>query len=396
MSSISQHQSRRCAGARFAEPTDRGRLIASQSTGQPRASRLSLMVVSLLLFVSATVGVASGDAQASTPVDWKITALDLLSKDQYGRPVVEVWLEATGDVMSDRVTVSWTNAEFVETRPAGGLAERCSQEGGSGTCTFQVSVYPGSGAWLGRFVLVGNVESTWATSTFFLTEARPTNPNALRKIYVDANQTNNKSTIRGYRTDLATNFSRIAGADRIDTAIAIANDRSFERPVTTVAIARSDTFPDALAAGPLVARKNAVLLFTPTAQLDARVERWVTSNVPRGSEVIILGNSGAVSASVENRFATLGYRTSRLGGADRFETALAIDRAVGVDYRSGVLFLADGRSFADAVCAGAAASVQYRLSGASRAPGVLLLTDGRNIQPTLRAGSTATRHRRSL
>ena len=62
---------------------------------------------------------------------------------------------------------------------------------------------------------------------------------------------------------------RVAGSDRVATAIAL-SQRSF-RSAPAVVIARSDAYADALAAAPLAGKLHAPVLLTPPSSLDGRV-----------------------------------------------------------------------------------------------------------------------------
>lgn len=161
--------------------------------------------------------------------------------------------------------------------------------------------------------------------------------------------------------------SRIAGADRFETAAAIA--AHFPPTPQAAYIATGETFPDALAAVPVAIRRNApVLLVTrddvppPTA---AALERLLPESI------VVVGGEGAVGEGVlaELRRFTTGPVT-RLSGPDRYATAVALagDREPVVP----VVYLASGRSFPDALAIGPVA-------GAVGAP--LLLTDP-NVLPS--------------
>jgi putative cell wall-binding protein len=337
----------------------------------------------LVAAAMAAVGLAlaSGSAaSAATPIDWAVSATSAGFSDAGGRPVMSVKVAGTGDITSDRFTLSWAGAEFIGTLPTGGPADQCSQTGTDGMCTYKADrLGDGTFQWEGRFVLAGGLPNEWSLGTFRMDTPKPAS--GFRQIYTDYRPANDRVTVSGYRSDSTTNFSRIAGNDRIETALAIANDRDSTRPVSTVIIARSDNYPDALAAGPLAAAKDAVVLFTPPTGLDLRVRSWLSNRVPKTAEVILLGGTGALSPTVANHLSSLGLMPRRIGGADRFETAIAIDQAAHTangGQRRDYLFVADGRTFADAVCAGAAASARQR-SGDVLTTAGLLLSDGRTI-----------------
>src|SRR5205823_13589326 len=91
-----------------------------------------------------------------------------------------------------------------------------------------------------------------------------------------------------------------------------------------VVIARSLLFPDALAGTPLACVKNAPLLLTPQAVLDGRTQAELQRVLGSGGTVYILGGVNAISQGVENAIRSLGYNIVRLGGIDRFFTAVKI------------------------------------------------------------------------
>lgn len=157
---------------------------------------------------------------------------------------------------------------------------------------------------------------------------------------------------------------RLAGADRIATAVAISQDR-FTAPdsAPAVVLARADTFADALVGTPLAVDRGGPLLLTPSASLDDRVKAEIDRILAPGGTVFVLGGVAALTPAV---VAGLGdYEVVRYGGATRFGTAVAIARD-GLSDPDRVL-LVTGSDFPDALVAGASAP----LLGAA-----VLLTDG--------------------
>src|ERR1035437_3915171 len=80
---------------------------------------------------------------------------------------------------------------------------------------------------------------------------------------------------------LSASTYRIAGSDRIATAIKVAQTKVAWGYYDTsqnfvngcdVILARSDNYPDALVSGPLAASRHAPILLNPTAALDPRVQ----------------------------------------------------------------------------------------------------------------------------
>ena len=146
---------------------------------------------------------------------------------------------------------------------------------------------------------------------------------------------------------------RLAGADRVATAVAVSRDGFDDGAAEGVVLARADAFPDALAGVPLAAQAGGPLLLTdPGALADITAEE-IARVLPTGATVHLLGGPAALSDEVAEAVEGLGYETARHAGADRFETALAIAEAL--DAPSGYL-LASGEDVPDAVSAGAAAA----------------------------------------
>lgn len=145
---------------------------------------------------------------------------------------------------------------------------------------------------------------------------------------------------------------RIAGADRVDTALQLAQflvDADVE--IEEVVIASATNFPDALAAAAFAATAEAPVLLTDPAQLDPRVAGFLAAHADTIEEVLIAGGPAAVSAEVEVELLDRGFEVDRFAGDDRFETAVEIAERLFPDATAVVL--ATGTGFADAL-AGAA------------------------------------------
>jgi autotransporter family porin len=158
---------------------------------------------------------------------------------------------------------------------------------------------------------------------------------------------------------------RLAGADRITTAIA-ASDSSFSSGQAGAAVlARSDDFPDALTGSALAVGKNGPLLLTTPQSLDARVAADLARVLLPRKTVYLLGGPAALSPDVANAVAAMGYQVVRFGGADRFQTATII-AGQGLGNPTPV-FVTTGLNFPDALVSGVAAA---------KVQGAVLLTDG--------------------
>ncbi|WP_194925263.1 cell wall-binding repeat-containing protein [Catenulispora pinisilvae] len=168
--------------------------------------------------------------------------------------------------------------------------------------------------------------------------------------------------VPAYRPEAVTHVTRLAGPDRVGTAIAV-SQAEFPDPGTPTSgpsgllLARSDQYADALAGSVLA--KNAPLLLTPSTTLDAAVRAEIVRVLgpAQGTDVpviTLLGGPQALSPAVEKAVAALGYPVRRLGGPDRFATAVDIARAdLAVHPYDRKFVVATGENFADALSASA-------------------------------------------
>ena len=159
--------------------------------------------------------------------------------------------------------------------------------------------------------------------------------------------------------------SRLSGADRQSTAVAVsASAFPNAGSASALVLARADQFADALAGGPLAAAKHAPLLLTSSGSLDAVTSAEIQRVLPKGGTVYLLGGTSALSDAVANAITAMGDVPTRVAGADRFATAVAI---AGVMGNPSTVFEASGINFPDALSAVPAAVATH---------GAILLTNG--------------------
>lgn len=162
---------------------------------------------------------------------------------------------------------------------------------------------------------------------------------------------------------------RIAGGDRVATAVAVSHDTFTS--AGTVVLARADEFADALSGGPLAAAVDGPLLLTDRGNLDTRV----LDEIRRlgADRAYLLGGTTALSPKVERALTRADIDVVRLSGPDRFATSAQIATEV-VDVSEADhtrVYVADGtRGWPDALSASARA-------GAEGAP--LLLVGGGTV-----------------
>jgi Bacterial Ig-like domain (group 3)/ell wall binding domain 2 (CWB2) len=176
------------------------------------------------------------------------------------------------------------------------------------------------------------------------------------------------ATLRGTATIEVTlePVVRLAGEDRILTAIAISKDAFPAAGSASAAVlARADAFPDALAGTPLAVAKHGPLLLSSSTTLDPRTQDELQRALPTGRTVYLLGGIQALGDGVKDALATAGYNVVRYGGADRYATAVTIaDQGLS---NPATILEATGQNFADALAGGAAAA---------HVAGAILLTNG--------------------
>lgn len=145
---------------------------------------------------------------------------------------------------------------------------------------------------------------------------------------------------------------RDAGADRVGTGIAVSQQRWTAGSAKAVVLATSLNFPDALAGGPLAAKKGGPLLLTPgtAAQPDPRVLTEIQRVLPSGGAIYVLGGDGAVNPGIVAGLQALHYTVTQFKGADRAGTALLVAED-GMGSPQHVV-LATGNGYADALAAG--------------------------------------------
>lgn len=145
--------------------------------------------------------------------------------------------------------------------------------------------------------------------------------------------------------------TRVAGANRYDTAIQ-ASKEAFDA-ADTVVVATGENFPDALGGAALAGAVSGPILLTPAAAIPASV----LAEIDRlnATDIYVLGGTGAVSAAAFAQLdAAIAGTPVRLGGADRYATAVLVAAetidVLGDGYDGGA-FLATGVDFPDALAA---------------------------------------------
>ncbi len=144
---------------------------------------------------------------------------------------------------------------------------------------------------------------------------------------------------------------RIFGNNRYQTAVQV-SQRGWETS-DSVVLARGDSFPDSLSGIPLAYALDAPILLTHSNTLPVETRTEIIRL--QADKVIILGGTGAISANVEAQLKAMGLEVERIGGSNRYETAILVAERMG---GFNTAFLVSGTDFPDALAAASYAARQ--------------------------------------
>jgi putative cell wall-binding protein len=150
---------------------------------------------------------------------------------------------------------------------------------------------------------------------------------------------------------LGVTVERVGGANRYETAARLS--ASAFPTADTVYIATGLNYPDALAGVPAAALRDAPILLVGNGPIPTSVVAELQRLSP--TTVYILGGPVAVPNAVASQIASVtGVTPVRLGGANRYDTAVLISKDIASSAAS--VFVAPGTSFLDALMAGPVAA----------------------------------------
>jgi putative cell wall-binding protein len=168
--------------------------------------------------------------------------------------------------------------------------------------------------------------------------------------------------------------TRLAGADRYGTAARV-SAATFAEGTPVAYIATGASFPDALAGGVAAGRQKGPVLLVAAGAVPSVTASELTRLKP--GRIVVLGGTAAIRDSVASalRAYTSGTVT-RISGADRYLTAVAVSKATTGSDAPRTVYLATGASFPDGL-AGTPVAV--------RANGPLLIVPSGGLTDALRA-----------
>ncbi|MGQ7296172.1 cell wall-binding repeat-containing protein [Quadrisphaera sp. KR29] len=167
----------------------------------------------------------------------------------------------------------------------------------------------------------------------------------------------------------------VSGEDRYRTGAALAG-RVAAAPTTAVLVS-GERLVDSVPAAPLARRLGAPLLLTTAGRLSPAVADLLAAT-PSLRSVVVVGGEASVSPRVVADLEALGVRVTRVAGADRYTTALAVAARPELA-SSATAYVARGSgSLADAVAVGGTAA-------ALGAPVLLAPPRAADVSPALAA-----------
>ncbi|CAN5357771.1 hypothetical protein BH23ACT9_BH23ACT9_37840 [soil metagenome] len=185
-------------------------------------------------------------------------------------------------------------------------------------------------------------------------------------------------------TDIGLDVTRLAGTNRFETAVAIADEVP---DATTAIVARgfaaggddTQAFADALAAGAWAAENGWPIYLTNSEELTPSTrDALANSDI---EQVMLLGGEAAITPQVQTDLEALGLDVERVAGANRFDTATAIAAARGFDDADDTsrVILVEGQ--ADDAWAGGFSAAAH---GAA-IPAPVVLANGETLPPATQA-----------
>lgn len=147
--------------------------------------------------------------------------------------------------------------------------------------------------------------------------------------------------------------ARIAGADRFETAIRIAESLG-TTPGAGVTVVSGENYPDAVSAASFSAMRGMPILLTKSTELNGHTRRFIAARSAETTSAVIVGGTAVISSQVEAALATM-VSVERLAGPNRFATNVAVVKRF---WPEGDItpYAATGRNFPDALAAGGLAA----------------------------------------
>lgn len=145
---------------------------------------------------------------------------------------------------------------------------------------------------------------------------------------------------------------RLAGFDRYETASQIAKSGWSQSDYAIIAF--GENYPDALSSAPLAKKYNAPILLTTSSNLPSATKQTLIDLEVKN--VFIIGGTGVIFASVESELQTMGIKTTRIFGNDKYDTAIKV--AQQTTTTPSTIFVVTGEDYPDALSVASIASIK--------------------------------------
>jgi stage II sporulation protein D len=171
----------------------------------------------------------------------------------------------------------------------------------------------------------------------------------------------------GRTATVTSKVGRLAGSNRVRTAVAASRAAFADGKATGVVLVRWSVDAHSFGAAPLAAARSAPVLLAYRGSLPADTRAEIQRVLPAGGTIVVLGPTAEIGDGVARSLTSQGYKVVRFGGATPAGTARQVARAL--ERRASVtnVFEVSRDDPAAAWVAGAAAAKLH---------GVVLLTDG--------------------
>lgn len=173
-------------------------------------------------------------------------------------------------------------------------------------------------------------------------------------VYILGGETTVPLSIENELKALKLNVKRVSGDNRYKTAVEIANEITSKKQVfltqgmNVLPNGEQDALADALAIGPVSAKKNMPVLLTQTDKLPNETKEAI---IKFGvTDITIVGGKVAVSSAVETELKSMKVNVTRVEGNNRYDTAIKIAKKYFSKPEN--LVVANGQRDADALVGG--------------------------------------------
>ncbi|WP_407309841.1 cell wall-binding repeat-containing protein [Desulfosporosinus sp. SB140] len=162
----------------------------------------------------------------------------------------------------------------------------------------------------------------------------------VKTVYIIGGTAVISTNVEDQLTKAGYSVKRIAGQDKYDTAIKIAEELG---DVKEVAVTTGDDYADALSIGPIAAEKQMPIILVPKADITSSIQSYINSKTITKSYVI--GDQSLISDNVVSKFPN----PERILGQNKYDRNIAVLNRFTDSYQHDKLCLATGENFADAL-----------------------------------------------